>query len=188
MAEARKLVLNHLLCFATSKYSRVPNRPLKSSIIDFFSPEDITAAKDCLQTEAEALNIDKLVKLPRRRKDSINRVVGEIDDILNLIASIDEAKNSHLLPLFVSSDPDCMPSIKLTDGDLSVVLTKLEKLGDSLKSITQTVGDLKIGQADNSNNAQKPRGPARNLQQPGIVGTSVQQILPTDMTTTDENG
>lgn len=141
MAEARKLLLNDLLCFTVSKFPRAALRPLKATIVDFFSSEDISAARECLLSEAEGLGIDNLVKLPRRRKDSVNRMTSEVDDILNLIASIDESKFLHRLPLFVSADPDKMPSIKLTEGDLSFVLAKLDKLDGSLGSITQLIGD-----------------------------------------------
>ena len=64
----------------------------------------------------------------RRRKDSLNRSTSEIDDILSVVSTLDNNKTIDLLPLFVSSDPDKMPSIKLTDGDLAVVMMKLSKI------------------------------------------------------------
>lgn len=141
MAKDRRMELNNLLCFTTCKFSRVALKPLKCTIMDFYSSDDITAAKELLQVEAEALKYDKLVKLPRRRKDSISKVNGEIDDIMNLIASLDEGNHLHRLPLFVASDPDCMPSIKLTDGDLSVMLAKLDKMDNNIESLNQQVGE-----------------------------------------------
>lgn len=141
MAEPRKFELSDLLCFAINKFSRLAVKQFKSAILDFYSAEDITAAKELLQKEAEKLSIEKLAKLPRRRKDSINRVTQEIDDIINIIATVDEAKYLFRLPLFVSQDPDRMPSIKLTDGDLSVVLSKLDKLDNSLRSITSSLSE-----------------------------------------------
>jgi hypothetical protein len=113
-----------------NKFPRVALKPLKLTISDFYGPEDITAAKDCLVHEIDALKIEKWTKPPRRRKDSVTRLTGEIDDIVTMIAMLDEIKSLGRLPLFVSTDPDKMPSVKLTDGDLAAVLLKLEKLDE----------------------------------------------------------
>jgi hypothetical protein len=139
MAEVRRLVLNDLLCFAVNKFSRIGSRPLKSVLIDFYSPDDITYAKDCLLGETESLGLEKCPKPPRRRKDSVNRIQAEIDDILNIIATVDEAGALTRLPLFVSADPDKMPSVKLTDGDLSIILLKLDKLELDVNSVHQSL-------------------------------------------------
>jgi hypothetical protein len=64
----------------------------------------------------------------------VNRAFSEIDDILNVITSVDNNKSIDQLPLFVSTDPDKMPSIKLTDGDLASVMIKLTKIESKLDS------------------------------------------------------
>ena len=92
MADSRRLVLNDLLCFAVNKFSREALKPLKSIINDFYTADDITLAKELLHAELESLSHDKWSKLPRRRKDSVNRVPGEIEDIMNMLAFLDESK------------------------------------------------------------------------------------------------
>ena len=56
-----------------------------------------------------------------------------------MVAMSDEQKIIDRLPTFVSTDPDKMPSIKLTEGDLSVVLLKLAKINDSIVEVQRGV-------------------------------------------------
>jgi hypothetical protein len=128
MADARAIVVSDLLCYATKKFGRVALKPLKSVLNDFYSSDDICVAKDTLVEEVEKLSLDKWQKPARRRKDSITRTQNEIDDIMQVVTMLDETHNLDRLPMFVSSDPDCMPSIRLTDGDLAAVLLKLNAL------------------------------------------------------------
>ena len=53
MADGRLIIVSDLLCFAYNKFSRVASKPLKSVIVDFYIPEDISTAKDILFTKLE---------------------------------------------------------------------------------------------------------------------------------------
>lgn len=135
MADPKPPVICDLLCFAINKFSRVPMKPLKMIVNDFYSPDDICNAKDLLIDEVEVLNIENWAKPPRRRKDSITRTQNEVDDIFSAISSLDEGLNLHKLPTFVSSDPDRMPSVKLNDGDLAALLLKLNAIETNVSEI-----------------------------------------------------
>jgi hypothetical protein len=139
MAGIQPLVVSDLLCYATKKFGRVPLKPLKSVLNDFYSADDICMAKDLLVDEVEKLTLDKWSKPARRRKDSITRTQNEIDDIMHVIIMLDETQNMHRLPSFVASDPDRMPSIKLTDGDLAAVLLKLNALEMKLSELNESI-------------------------------------------------
>src|SRR5271166_6441389 len=124
----RPLVISNLLCFAVNKFSRVPNKPLKLAMLDFYTTDDICTAKKMLMNEVDKILLDKWAKPAKRRKDSVNRTNMEIDDIFNVIAAADGNKIIEKLPVFVSTDPDKMPSIKLTEGDLVAIMVKLFKI------------------------------------------------------------
>ena len=73
--------------------------------------------------------------------------VGEPYTIFNLL---DERKSIELLPKYVSDDPDNMPSIRLFDGDMKVVMVMLERLeqkvegyASALSTVTRDVGALR---------------------------------------------
>src|ERR1043165_7887390 len=90
----------------------------------------------------ESMQIDKFRKPSRRRKDSVNKLPGEIEDIMSMLTFLDETKLLNKLPLFLSTDPDKMPSVKLTDGDLAVVLAKLSFMDQHIESLQKTVDQL----------------------------------------------
>ena len=143
-AEPRKLIVNDLLCYFVNKYSKVAGKPLKSTIVDFYSADDISAAKETLHSAIDELKEDKMPKMIRRRKDSINRTFTEVDDMITTITLLDEAKVIDRLPLFVSADPDKMPSVKLTDGDMAAVMLKLAKLEEGLMGNVGSEGDMAV--------------------------------------------
>lgn len=138
------LLISDLLCYSIKKFARVAHKPLKAVLCDFYNSDEISAAKDLLISEIDKACVDKLKEDPtmqrwtkpaRRRKDSVNRSSLEIEDILQSILYADGAKILDKLPVFVSTDPDRMPSIKLTDGDLALVLLKLTKIEERQEGI-----------------------------------------------------
>ena len=129
MANTRRtLIVNDLLCYFINKFGRLPNKQLKSVILDFYATEEISNAKELLIIEVDKTVKDKWPKPARRRKDSSNRTANEVDDIYQVITCIDNHKLLNQLPLFVSCDPDKMPSIQLTEGDMAMMLAKLDNL------------------------------------------------------------
>lgn len=136
-----RMVINDLLCYSTKKFSRIPIKQLKSTVADFYNPTDISTAKEALFEEFEVIS-DKSVKIQRRRKDSVSRTPNEIDDIFSMITHLDENNLTDKLPMFVSNDPDKMPSVKLTEGDLALMLVKLGKVQDCVSSVKDTVSEI----------------------------------------------
>lgn len=150
--EPRRLVLNDLLCYVVNKYTRVNGKLLKSVLLAFYIAEDFTLAKDVLNNEIVKLNANNWPK-PKGRRPSVDRSSFEVDDILTAIGRIIDNNMLDQLPLFVCSDPDRMPSLKVTDGDIAMFVSNLAKLEDGLveikKSIQQqsSIIDAKIGPA-----------------------------------------
>ena len=141
MATSSKLVVWNLLCFMNNKWHSLAAKPLKTLLIDFYSSEDISFAKDLLFLELEGLKMEKEIKVPRRRRDSTSKpgvkASSDIDDILSIFTFLDEKKLLDNIAVFVSTNPDLMPSSRLAEGDLSILLNKvgnLETLCNSLKT------------------------------------------------------
>jgi len=120
-------VLNDVLCFVKSRYVKVPVKQLKSVLTDFYTVESLSAAKQRLLDDVEALKEVKLPHIPRRR-DGDGRISREVDDLIAIFNLLDDKKSIELLPKYVSDDPDNMPSIRLFDGDMKVVMIMLERL------------------------------------------------------------
>ena len=151
------------------KYTRVPLKSLESVILDFYTSDDITIAKDLLTNEIDELHIEQWRKSIRVRKDSVTRTPNEVDDILSAIAVLDEKLLTKNFPCFVSADPDHMPSMKLSDGNLSAVMTKLSKMEDVVTAVRQGVDQssntLSQLMSMNRDNANTSRLGLRNIRQ-----------------------
>ena len=149
MAVSSALVLSDVLCFVKAKYVTVPIKQLKSALVDFYSVESLSEAKVQLLYDIEAMK--SVVSFPHvpRRRDGENRIAREVDDILSVFCRLDEHKLIDSLPQYVSGSPDCMPSIRLFEGDMNVLMIMLDKMhgkiqefGSALTSINRDVSVL----------------------------------------------
>ena len=131
MADA-PLVLNDVLCFMVNKYVKIHVRQLKNVLVDFYTAELLSEAKECLLRDVEALNLTiKLPHVPRRR-DGEGRITREVDDLISIFNHLDEQKCMSSLPTYVSANPDNMPSIRLFEGDMNVIKIMMEKLESNM--------------------------------------------------------
>lgn len=147
MAEVR-LILSRPLCFLLSKVGKVESKCLKNTLMEFFDPVDISAAKKQLMEDIICMNLDEKVPHVPLRRDSENRIRLEADDLFSLINFIDELKKLDSLPTYVTDNPDNMPSIRLFEGDLSHIMNRLERiesrLDHRLSDMAAIIGDIRV--------------------------------------------
>lgn len=139
MAESG-LVLCEPLCFLLNKYRKQSQLSvLKSAVVDFYSIYDITEAKQRLLDDVGLLSIsDKLPHIPKRR-DGANRIVKDFDDIIHILTIIDEQGLLSSLPRYAAVNPDNMPYLRLFDGDMLLLLTRLDKLESKLMEFSSAL-------------------------------------------------
>jgi hypothetical protein len=128
----------------------MPVKSLKQILIEFYTSEQICNAKETLINHMEQANLDKWVRPPKRRRDSKenpgNKSRMDVEDILSIVVFIDENNVHSKLPIYVASDPDLLPSIKLTDGDLICVMNKLSNIDQTLNTVkTEVLKSLEAG-------------------------------------------
>jgi hypothetical protein len=136
----RELSINEPLCFLTCKFGRYPIKQLKSLLFDFYPGELLAVAKETLYNAVTNLKIEGFPKtIVRRRRDSKESVDVkprlDIDDLVSLMVFVDENKAQEQLPIFVAANPDLIPSLKVQDGDLAVVLHKLAAIEEHCASL-----------------------------------------------------
>ena len=111
-------------------------------MVDFYSPEVITAAKNCSIDDVGMLMLtDKIPHCPRRR-DGEGRSMREMDDIVIIVSTLDEQNQLNKLPRYVAESPDNKPSIRFTDGDMKMLHVWLEKLGDKIDNYGTSMNDM----------------------------------------------
>jgi len=119
--------------------------------MDFYTIDVLSDAKVRLIDDINTLNLsNKPPHIPLRR-NAEGRLAHEVDDIMTLFTFIDEMKLLDLLPQYVSSSPDKMPSLRLYEGDLQVLMAvvkeligKVDGFGASLAAIASDVKALQV--------------------------------------------
>ena len=129
----RRLLLSDLLCFIVSKVGKCDSRTLKLIIMEYYKPEDIVTAKCWLLDDVNDLKVDKIPRIVRRREGE-NYAARDLDDIFCLLSYLDEQKLMTALPVYVTDDPDKMPSCRLFEGDVKYFFKKLELLNNKVES------------------------------------------------------
>jgi len=114
---AIEFVLSYALCFLVNKFGKCQMKLLKSALVDFYSPEVLSVAKQQLLKDIGTGKIGQQVvsfpHIPAQRQGE-NRASRDVDDMFTLLTTIDEADNVYLsdLPVYVSDNPDNVPSVR----------------------------------------------------------------------------
>ena len=114
---------------SVEKNGKVQNKLLKNALLDFYSPEALSAAKRQLLKDIEKVKDVSFPHIPQQRQGE-NKGSREIDDMFTILTVLDEAENDSVsvLPTYVADNTDNIPSLRICQGDMGVFLTMLEKL------------------------------------------------------------
>ena len=143
------LVLCDALCFLINKFGSIGNKLLKPVLRDFYSSEALNDAKVRLLSDVNDINLsDKLPHIPQRRVGT-GRVELEIDDLFTILTCLDEQKALDKLPKYVTSSLDNMPSLRLFEGDMSILMKLLKdgwmNMGQPWRPLRVTSGLYRCG-------------------------------------------
>ena len=135
LAAATNVVECDVLCYLRNKFDKMPVKLLKSSLADFYTVEVLCDAKKQLLDDISVLNLS--VKMPHvpQRRDGDTRLTREIDEMFALLSRLDEHKHLDDLPRYVASGPDSMPSGRIYEGDLSVLLNMMKKMSSEISEL-----------------------------------------------------
>lgn len=158
---ASAVVLCNPLCFLANKFGRTATRPLKSMVLDFYDVGVLSDAKCQLLDDIRGLNLDIDMPHVPERRDSGNKAMYIVDDIFTLLTFLDENLKLTLLPRYVADNPDALPSSRLYEGDLSVLMNLIEKMQKEIKELNIALASL-----------------ARDVKQGSKCFSSVQSTLP----------
>lgn len=138
MADDR-FVLCNPLCFLVNKYGKNQVKLLKSALVDFYSPKVLSAARKQLLKDVETvIGTLSLPHMPQQRHGD-NHAVREVDDMIAILTALDEKMTLSMLPAYMSDSPDNMPSLRLYEGDLGVLMAMLEKMDSRLAMLESAV-------------------------------------------------
>jgi len=137
-----QLVLSEPLCFIISKLGKVASKSIKSVVLDYYMPDDISVAKVRLLDDISQLKTSEKIPYVPKRRDGDNKTARELDDIFTLIYFLDEHKLISSLPRYVTDNPDNMPTARLFEGDLSFILKKFELFDNRIDSVGSAISAI----------------------------------------------
>ena len=140
---ARSLVLNSSLCFLIDKYGKLTSKSLKSMMLDFYDIAELCGAKMQLLSDVKKMSLTVEIPHVPERREGDNKAVRVVDDVLTLLAFLDENKKLDLLPRYVTESIDSVPSSRLYEGDLSVLMRVVEKMEREIKELNLALASLR---------------------------------------------
>ena len=132
------------LCFLFTKFGKLDIKIIKTALVDFYPSEEITAAKERLVKDAQALSLDGMPTIARRR-NSDNRYQRECDEMIDIITFLDERKS--ILPRYAFDYSDHFPSAHLDEGNMRLLLRKLDNMQEELMATRKLVQKAKQGKS-----------------------------------------
>ena len=94
--------------------------------MNFFAEDTLVIAKQRLCEDIDTLTHDK--PHVANHRDGPNKINMETDDIVKLITFAYERMLLDMLPIYVCENIDRLPSTKWLDGDIQIILAKLDKV------------------------------------------------------------
>lgn len=137
------VVVSNVLCYLVNKIGRTAVRSLQSMVLDFYDVEELYKAKCQLIKDIAGIKLDDYnVPYVPERRDGNNKAMRIVDDIFTLLTFLDEKLKLTLLPRYVADNPDLMPSARLYEGDLSVLMKIIERLEKEVKDLNIAMADM----------------------------------------------
>lgn len=131
MVNSNPVIIDECLCYIVNKFDKVTIMQLKTLLCNFYMEDELIKAKDCLFENASLLNC---TGFPARK---IKRLPGNVklivDDIMEYITLLDEAKLIGDLPIFVAKELARLPTVKIEEMDVYLLARKVETLENRLE-------------------------------------------------------
>jgi len=107
-SEHGKLIVNELLFFVFNKYDNNCKAAIQSNITDFYRKDEIMLAKQVILQNVDN-SLISVIQPHSRKRIGDNKVDRTVDDILSIVAIVDENDCRHLLPTFCASSLSRIP-------------------------------------------------------------------------------
>jgi len=189
---ATPVVICDVLCFIRHRYGKLSIRELKNILVDYYGYTDLITAKEQLEKDIGELKLS--IETPRvgqRYSGELkDRIIHVVDDIITLVTFMDENQQLRNLPTYTADGPDSLPSSRLYEGDLAIlmkVLARMEErlgnLGCTMAAIMDDVRSLQSKQSRSSfNGLQSQTGAINHRDVQSVSTVTANAVQPTGLT------
>jgi hypothetical protein len=137
------LEVNSVLCFLCNKIDNYPRKLLKSTVLGFFRDDEILCAKQTLHQICVDHNKIQHVQQFVKRRIGENKKKAIVDDILNILYTLDELGPLDFLPVFCVADTSRIPTLTDEMSDMAYVKKVIDELQSQLSDVSFALLELK---------------------------------------------
>ena len=116
------------LCFLLNKVNKTATSLLKTALTDYYDGNVLNSAKHQLLKDTKDLAISVECPHVPERREGPNRTSLIMDDMFTLLSFLNKNLLMDKLPIYVTDNPESLPSLRIYEGDFSVIMAILAKL------------------------------------------------------------
>jgi len=128
------VVVKEILCYIQNNVDKFARTLVSSAVNSFYTDEEVLAAKQCMYSCLENLDVDGLPRFIKRNPGDGKRKL-QCEDILNLFVFADGRQTA--LPIFVAAKLDRVPTVSPGDVDIYALAASVSSLTSQLESVTK---------------------------------------------------
>lgn len=136
------LEVDSVLCFLLNKIDNYSKKILESTVLEFFREDEILTAKQSLVLACSKHNKTNIVQQFVKRRIGENKVKSNVDDILNILYSLDENESLDFLPVFCITDTSRIPILADEITDIGYIRKTVGEMQGHLVTVTNKLQQL----------------------------------------------
>jgi len=141
-SKQKPLEINAVLCFLSNKIDNYSRKLLESTVLDFFREDEILGAKQSLSAACAAHNKTSIVQQFLKRRIGENKVKSNVDDILNILYTLDENDSLDFLPIYCVAVTSRMPFLTDELSDIGFIKKVVVDLQSQLAAVKYKLQQL----------------------------------------------
>ena len=131
----KTLEVDSVLCFLCNKIDNYSKKILESTVLEFYREDEILSAKQSLVHACSKLSKTNIVQQFVEKRIGENKVKSNVDDILNILYTLDENESLDFLPVFCIADTSRIPILADKMSDIGYIKKMVDELQGRLVSV-----------------------------------------------------
>lgn len=138
----KDLEVDPVLCFLCNKIDNYSKKLLESTVLQFFREDEILIAKQSLVNACTKNSKTNTVQQFVKKRIGENKVKSNVEDILNILYTLDENDSLDCLPVFCIADTARMPILVDEMSEISYIKKVVGELQEQLMMVTNNIQKL----------------------------------------------
>ena len=133
------LIVNELLAFVSVQSDKLPRDHIHTAILDSFSLDETSKAKNILLIEFDKILDADLIKVARKQRQTGQSGAKQkiVKDILDIWQIVDKEAAGKVSATFVAADINRLPSLNADNSNLQFLISAILKLQEQTEYLKE---------------------------------------------------